>query len=296
REKKTFDWWLKLYASRLFRLAPLYIFMLLTLVFLVAMESNWNLKVPLSQATRSILTWLAFTIGGQPDINKLPGTSIIVARVPWSLVYELIFYSSLPIIAFTLKIPKILNYSLLTLALTYFIYTKKYFYLSFCGGISAALMFDAPALKYFAKTPVASCSIIALIALLIFKFPDAYKPIPILLIGLIFLLITAGNSLFGILTSRLSRIFGEMAYSIYLIHGLLLFIAFGVMDIPSAHQDVLTHWQVVWCISPFLIGVSYLTHAWIEKPPMDWYRTIFKHAANKGDSPLVPLGAAKGAN
>jgi peptidoglycan/LPS O-acetylase OafA/YrhL len=92
----------------------------------------------------------------------------------------------------------------------------------------------------------------------------------VLLISVAFTLIACGASLFGVLTHAVSRTLGEMAYSIYLLHGIVLFVffhwlpGFGLALPDSAWA----HWALVVALTPVVIGLSFLTFSGIEKPAM----------------------------
>ncbi len=107
-------------------------------------------------------------------------------------------------------------------------------------------------------------------------FPSAYQETAILILGLAFLLIAAGSSLFGLLTQALSRFLGEMTYSMYLLHGCILFISFELLigrDNAKAFS-ALEHWLVIGAITPLVVLASYLSFRFIESPAMQRSRQL----------------------
>jgi peptidoglycan/LPS O-acetylase OafA/YrhL len=108
------------------------------------------------------------------------------------------------------------------------------------------------------------------IAIAVTFYPSAFEIVPLLLLSVAFTLIACGNNLFGVLVSPVSRTLGEMAYSIYLLHGITLFVAFnfilGVGD--SRALSPITHWLVVAGITPVLVFVCFLTFRYVESPAM----------------------------
>ena len=96
--KETEFNWKQFFISRFFRLAPVYIFSILIITFLVMQISDWNLNVTIYAFVNSIIEWLTFTIIDRPYINNYEFTDKINAGVTWSLAYEWLFYFSLPII------------------------------------------------------------------------------------------------------------------------------------------------------------------------------------------------------
>ena len=112
--------------------------------------------------------------------------------------------------------------------------------------------------------------IVGCIAAAIIAFPSAYGVVPLLLLSAAFCLIAGGNTLFGTLVHPVSRTLGEMAYSIYLLHGILLFVVFTfvVGREPAQGMSTETHWFLIVVTTPLLITGSYLTYRWIEHPAM----------------------------
>jgi peptidoglycan/LPS O-acetylase OafA/YrhL len=87
------------------------------------------------------------------------------------------------------------------------------------------------------------------------------------MLTLAFCIIASGNSLFGLLHLRVSRALGEMAYSIYLLHGLLLFTTLIVLDQKGGPPFSATHhWGVILALTPVLIILCRLTYLGIERP------------------------------
>lgn len=281
--------WGKLFISRFMRLVPLYLFSMFLLFSIVAFLSNGILNESLPNLFKNAIYWLGFTIPGAPNLNGVDHTSIIVAGVTWSLPYEWLFYFSLPLLALTVRLKP--PYLFLALGLTgvacISIWLPKFHHLlSFLGGISASFLVRVNVFREFAVKPIASYLIIFCIAILLITFPSARGILPIFLISLSFSLIASGNSLFGTLTHPISRTLGEIAYSIYLLHGIALFLLFTfVVGIDDAKNiSPITHWLFIIAITPLLILISFFTFRLIERPAMQstnlvtlWIRSRLTH-------------------
>jgi peptidoglycan/LPS O-acetylase OafA/YrhL len=76
--------------------------------------------------------------------------------------------------------------------------------------------------------------------------------------------------LFGALTNRASRTLGEFAYSIYLLHCILLYAVFNFVIGRSAAMALspAAHWLLIVAVVPILIVVCLLTFRLIERPAM----------------------------
>lgn len=269
---KSIDW-LKLFVSRAMRLTPMYVFAMLLLFLVVAIVSHGELREPTGTVMNELVKWLAFTIMDNPDINGLPDTFTIVAGVTWSLPYEWFFYLSLPALALAVgaEVPK--RYLVLSLAAAiYLIHWGPEFYhsVSFLGGIAAAVACRNAWARVMAGRTGASVIAVVCIATAIVAFPTPYAPVPMALLSLAFILIACGATLFGTLQNQVSRSLGEVAYSIYLLHGIALYVTFHfVINVNTAtHLSTLQYWLVISGITPILISSSFLTFRWIERPAM----------------------------
>lgn len=271
--KKAFDW-RHLYISRIFRLVPLYLFAMLILLLIVGVISAWQLHEPPAQVFFEVLRWLMFTVGGGPSINAISETGIIMAGVTWSLPYEWFFYFSLPVIALFLGILPPYSYIGLGLFLTglmvYVWHPDMAVIRCFWGGVIAAFFVRWHWLRRFAETGWGS--LLAVFALLytVLEFDTVYVSRAQIMLSISFILIASGSSLFGLLKLRVSKTLGEMAYSIYLLHGILLFVFFyGVMGIERAKSaSPEMHWLALMGLSVVLVVVSFMTYSFIEKPCM----------------------------
>lgn len=271
-KSKPIDW-LRLYVSRVLRLTPLYAAAMVVLVTIVAILSKGQFRESVFPVMVQTSQWLGFTIMGAPDINKVHDTRILIASVTWSLVYEWFFYGVLPLLALANRVRvgwAYLILSIATVALMLMIGTSKVFWLAFVCGIVAARLIRIESLCEALRKPIASVVAIGLIGIVIGLFPTGYGPLQIALVAGSFLIIAAGNGVFGILTHRISRVLGDMAYGIYLLHGLILFITFRFVigfDVAKTF-DPIAHWAVVVAIVPVLISIAALAFKQIELPAL----------------------------
>lgn len=276
---KSIDWG-KLFVSRLLRLVPLYLFVMLLLFAVVAWLSNGTLNEPIPKLLNEVVQWLVFTIPGAPNLNGIQRTWTIVAGVTWSLPYEWLFYCSLPLLALTVRvIPPFRYIALSIVCVTGLILLDPQFHflkqmsaplLSFLGGIAAAFTVRSDSFRRFAVRWTSSIILLGCIVLAIAAYPSINGPVPVFLLAVAFILIAGGNTLFGVLVSPVSRTLGEMAYSIYLLHGITLFVVFNFMLGITASSELtpLTHWLLMVLITPVLVSVSFITFRLIESPAM----------------------------
>jgi peptidoglycan/LPS O-acetylase OafA/YrhL len=266
--------WPSLYLGRVMRLTPLYVVAMLVMVLLVLAASQWQLKQSPTAWIVPMLQWLTFTVTGMPDLNGLERTKLIIAGVTWSLKFEWVFYASLLLLA---PISKGFRSGTVTaLALLLILALCQPLspngdvakFLSFVPGMLAAVW--APRLAPITRAHPVAASLLALACLgvEVACFPTAYGLPQTLLLGVSFLIVASGNTLFGLLAWRVSLALGDLAYSIYLLHGLLLYTCLGLVLRPFGAADLspLQHWAAIAALTPVLIVLCQLTHRYIEQP------------------------------
>ena len=271
--------WRALYVSRVFRLAPLYVFVVALMFAVVAILSGGRMVGSVPALFLQLVRWLSFAILGQPDINGIGHTFTIVAGVTWSLAYEWFFYLSLPILALSvsLKPPGVyLALGAVALVALSLWHTNYLILATFAGGILAAWLVRMDRFRVFAEKNFASFIVVGCLFTVVVFSGESYGIRPLLLLTTAFVLIAGGNTLFGLLVHPVSKTLGEMAYSIYLLHGMLLFVTFNfVIGLNKATAfSPLMHWLAVLAITPVLILASYATFLLIEKPGMRYSRVV----------------------
>lgn len=268
--------WLRLYVSRILRLTPLYFLAMGLLFVVVATVSNFHLNEPLLLLLKNAAKWLSFTMLGASDLNGVEKTFTIIAGVAWSLPYEWLFYLSLPLLAFAVgKTPAMPFLALGVVGVIGFaIYATRYailwHVLSFAGGISAALLVRHEWFCRLAPTRVSSFVLILSVCLAVVLFSSPYAPVPLFLFSLSFALIAGGNTLFGAFSNLAARALGEISYSIYLLHGLALFVFFNFLLGRDASElfSPSVHWLLIILATPVLVSICFATFYFIERPFM----------------------------
>jgi peptidoglycan/LPS O-acetylase OafA/YrhL len=267
--------WPRLFISRFLRIAPLYLFVTLLLFIIVAYLSKFQLHESLLKISISAARWLSFTVSGNPNLNNIDNTFTIVAGVFWSLPYEWLFYFSLPLLAIGIGADAPRKFVILSACAVISILlihpnTQAIHLHAFLGGILAALLVRIETIRKLAKSNIAALMVIACLVASVEFYPSAYQSAPRFLLALVFIIIACGNTLFGILTNRTSRTLGEMAYSIYLLHGLVLFVSFNFVIglTPARELSAETYWLGILIITPILLTLCAVSFKLIEQPAM----------------------------
>ena len=264
--------WKQFFISRFLRLAPMYYFSLLLIIILIMISNNWKLNVSLYSFFKSLFDWLTFTITDTPDINNFYFTDKINAGVTWSLPYEWLFYFTLPIIALIVAYKKTkIQYILISIIfITFFclnhIIELNYIY-AFIGGIITAFLSKYVSINTKIKNQISSI-IVIICLLLIRQFSSSKNEICMLLISIVFTLIALGTSVFGILRLSVFKFLGDISFSTYLLHGIVLFFSFHFiismenLKLYSASEFCL----VIFTITPIVVVISFLGYRFIETP------------------------------
>ena len=266
---KEFNW-NKYIISRFYRLFPMYIFTICIVFIIVIYATNFEMKDGLLNIIKSVFSWVFFSVNGSVDINLLDKTFLINSGVAWTLPYEWMFYLLLPLIAlfFKIKVPikTLLLFTFIFLVLLFINQSSLKNFIPFLGGILCALLLNNSKIKINWKDYKFSLLGLVFLFLSIYYFNSGKKILPIIASTFILLIISNGNSFFGFQSSNFSRKFGQITYSIYLIHGLVLFIVFRfVIGFQKAAElSELEYWGIIsLCIFP-IIFISQITFKNIE--------------------------------
>lgn len=274
--------WLGLYCNRFFRITPLYLVAILFMFAVVAYRTDFELRVPIRDLVSQLFRWLLPALvkaDYAPPINGVEKPWIAIAGVTWTLYYEWMFYFCLPLLMIGARFRKPWAF-LPALALIYFFApsmfsgVEKFFLALFVFGmIAASLVRRYP--QMLGDNPWKSLLAIALLAVLLSTSHTAYRWGPVLLLFGIFLLVSSGASLFGLLHLRGAVRMGTISYGIYILQGPVLTVLFapGVLG-----EQVMRSQPVYWLAAVgnglALIAVAAIAHRLIEQPGIELGKRI----------------------
>lgn len=286
--------WRQFFIARIYRLAPLYYISLTIMVLIVMVISNWQLQTSWFEYISSLFHWGTFTITKAPIINAQVMTPIINAGVIWSLPFEWLFYFSLPLISLLiLKVkPSIFFISCGLLFVVGFSIAHGVnieHLLSFAGGAIAPFLIKYTSFKDKSNTIIA-CAIILISLSLIGLFETANNFICKILIAVVFTFIACGNTMFGLLKNSTLKFLGDIGYSTYLLHGIILFtvLYFGIGFDTVKQYSPLAYCTVIFLITPVVVIISFFSFRYIEKPFMDRAK---KRKPDNNEAVITPLFA-----
>lgn len=264
--KKKMDW-KSFLVSRLFRIYPLYLVFILAICIGVGYRSHWMaFEPPLAIATE-IFKLLFFR---PPYINHYDGNSI--GGVNWTLLYEAWFYLCLPLFVFiflrTNAIWKKLVALGLAIALLLVNHLQPLTVASFIGGIAAVHWINNEKLLKIAQSNAATLVALGCLAYEGIFIYDPFNPLGIALLTVFFVTIASGNTLFGLLRIRAALWLGEISYSIYLIHCIILWVVMKnvLPSLPSFHPTLAWLAGSVICLTFLVVLLPSATYLYIERP------------------------------
>ncbi len=262
--------WTRLYVGRVLRIYPLYAVALAATLAIVAALSGFRLREPPPALARNLLSWAHF---GNWSINGVSDAWMITAGVQWSLAYEWLFYAALPLAGLLVGAAAPARW-LVASALGTALWARWIPQLdpthlaSFGAGAVAAALTRSAAVRAALGGRAAAAAAVAAAGVAVSAFDHGYQWPVLLLLAAAFTVVASGNTLFGFLRWAPSRVLGEVSYSIYLLHGLLLFVVLrGVLGrAATAALPDAAYWALVVALAPVLVVVAFATFRLVERP------------------------------
>lgn len=251
-----------LYRSRLRRLTPMYLVSVALALAVIAALSGFTLDTDLVQLARDVRPWLSFGFLDTGPVNGVQEAHYVNA-VYWTLAFEWSFYLALPLLAMFARGRAFV----LLAALVFFFGLRTPITLNFLAGalVAAAVenrwLTGRLASAWLAPLPVAALA-------MVLAMDSAYSLRAVALMGVFFAFVADGNTLAGLLRTRAARLLGLVSYSFYLLHGIVVFAAYRLLDgaLPVARLGAVPHWAVAAVATLFAVALSALTYRYVEHP------------------------------
>lgn len=267
--------WRTTFVGRVFRLLPLIVASIAAITIILLIRQHFQVQADPGAYAIAALQWL--TSLGEPPLLGVPDSGRLNAYVLWSLGYEWAFYLLiLPLCAFIRdRLPKSMpswwlpaGLFIVTLAmrpLANALPLIRYLPLFAIGMLAFEVQARPEIAQRLRGWPVACAAVLAL-ALGMTTSPWPYGPVQLVLYGLFFTAVAAGNSIFGVLRLRGALVLGDCSYGIYLIHGTVLSVLFTDLNgferlLPTAYLPMLLP-----AVAAAVVIIASLAHLGIERP------------------------------
>ena len=252
------------FAQRIKRLMTMFLVSLLFIFLVAFFQSKYTLVEILNNLYNKIL-FLLHINNSNLSVTGIGNMSIINAGVFWTLIYEWKFYIIFPIVSlFFIHIFKMWRWFPVLAFLVVLIFLQDSIWTLFSLGMMSASIKHQFDIKVNIKL-IPFILILMIIGLFFFK-----EPYNLGWYVLAFSIFTAIFSLklenFRILDFKPLKLMGVMSYSIYLLHGILLWITFQTIDkiLPINSMSFELYWVMIGFIIVPLMLASALTFQHIE--------------------------------
>lgn len=255
--------WPRIFKSRVKRIVPLYAVVTVAVIFLTLIDVNYA-EYNLKQIYKWLEGWILFN---GKSLGDFPST-LIIAGVNWTLIYEWGFYFSLPILHAIFH-KKIIDKRYFAIAfvvfLVIFLETKRSLYLLFLLSIFPILFEDV--IRHLMKNkPLLINIALPMIIIIAFVFTTHFSSVQKILTALVFAFICNGYSFGGILNNTGLRVLGDISYSTYLLHGLVLYLFFTVFELYDFNHGMIRYFLTFPLVIATVILLSFGSYKYIEKP------------------------------
>lgn len=268
--KKNPDWG-DILRSRIQRVMPLYVFVVFMVFMISLMKAGFVIDADPKGLLKGLVSWGLF-VGS--SFNGVSDSVHMTSGAHWTLRYEWLFYLSLPIVATVVNAKwygKYLILSMLVMVLAIpgvyvGLVVPKMALLFFIGFAPVIMKMYLPSFLPLIKNRV--CSLVVLVSIVCGMFiSQQYSIVQMLVLGVPFIIIALGNDVFGVLSSRGLKALGEVSYSVYLTHGLILYLLFSVFEVFSFDGGSVFQYIALLPVVLALVSVcSVMTFFVIEKP------------------------------
>ena len=262
----------RLFFNRVRRIVPLYTVSVFAVILVAGYVRNFNTQGEGEDVVGDLAKMLSM---GFINWTMLFGmkASVINSNVHWTLQYEWIFYAALPLLALVL-----MNRSVLKAAVFLALVATVANAISTPEVVIWPYFFVGMVMAHLAahrKTQLPSRSPLLLAVVLvplvvIFLIPiHAAVNWPVLpLLAISFTPLALGFDCYGFLAGRGMRCLGTLSYSIYLLHGILLYVSAYILHrlYPIPSMSAWQWWAYMAAMGVLLVMICSLTYRFIEFP------------------------------
>jgi peptidoglycan/LPS O-acetylase OafA/YrhL len=205
----------RLAQGRLLRIVPLYMACVATLVLFVAISSHFTFAEPPLAVAKKIGRYMLFGFVERYPINGLNDSPSLLGQV-WTLKFEWLLYLSLPVLGWAARRTNSIIPIYVGLIACTFIWPLFAFFVTGCAS-SQLVRFNGPR----ARIAWQVAGVVGLLAVMFaLRWSGGWRAA--LLLTPFFVALLQARGIFAALGARSLRYLGEISYSVYLIHGFVI--------------------------------------------------------------------------
>ena len=291
------------YLSRFIRIGPAYYTCVGAAILTGLVFNGFRLQVPPGALVAPLLSWLLFSVSGLLDVNHMD-VARITCGVTWTLALEWMFYLSLPFLGWFSRRARRLVYFALTFGTAFLVcfYLRtltvdwpglntllvvlstyaKFMLIGFGGGILIAAL--ELRIRGWMRFVEGRKDWLLLALYLGYLMIPGIPAIGLVLLLPAFALVVNGASLFGFLTCRPVRLLGVISYPLYLVHGMVFYIAMRLRGGIHAVNLYAYLGQTAACVA-VILALATIIHLAVERPTM----RLSEHIARRARLPQAGL-------
>lgn len=250
--------------QRIKRLVPMFLVSLILIFIIAFIQSEYSYKEIITNFYNKILFFLHIH-SENISVTGIKNLSVINAGVYWTLVYEWKFYIILPILSlFFVNIFKMWKFFPFIVFIIFIIFLNDNIWLLFILGMISSTIKHKFNFNFENKIFI---FFVIILTVGLFFFEKAFSIGWYIVAFLIFSIIFSLNlKYFSFLNFSALRMLGVMSYSIYLLHGIVLWVSFQVLNsfIDISSISIELFFSVMCLLTIILILICALSFQFVE--------------------------------
>ena len=257
---------LKLWVGRVRRIVPMYVFAGLVTLSMFAVLQRGR-AYPWDDKLSDLLSVVSGGLMGFPQWRNQIHTVPLNAGVTWTLYYEWCFYLALPVLALRATPKATVVMAVVCAYLAASNTEAGIACFNFSLGMLTAVIRSRWKVPAWVRGVPGLLLCVACVGLLSFGAGKQTLGSS-LAMGVLFVTVACGQDLKGLLISQPARWLGTISYSVYLMHGIVLYVVLRRANtlVPLGSLSEVAYWLLIGGAGLLTVLLSAVTYSWIERP------------------------------
>ncbi|MTD39941.1 acyltransferase family protein [Erwinia sp. CPCC 100877] len=259
--------YINFYIKRFLRIAPLCYFSVVVML-IISLPLTFNTPIDILDAFRKFFGWLCFYFLKYEGFSLEYPYSRLNGGVFWTLAIEWKVYFLMPVISvFISKKRNAAIFSCTTIAISWIISQAglitemdSSIIISFALGTMSYVISSITSISSNINKPIYSIATIIVLGYELLFAGSIYSPIHAMILFIAFVIMSSGNSVFGVIKNKPIKTIGVISYSIYIMHCIIL-------NLVNRFMAPLVDYVWITILSSILIViVCSCTYIYVERP------------------------------